>query len=337
MSIQLPERIELAHLPTPVREAPALTDRIGRKVHVKRDDLTGCAASGNKARKLEFLLAEARAEGADTVITPGDLQSNHCRATAALARQAGLRPLLVLRGEMPGVPEGNFFLDRLFGAETAFVSAADYAGKRAEVMAMLAQDLGEKGRKPYLIPEGGSNALGCLGYVQCAFEIARFSAARNVPFDRIYHPAGSGGTTAGLCLGAEIFGLEAEIVGINVGEDRESLTRRVRNIMSDAGDRFRLPLKRPLDEIPVTIVDGYAGEGYGSVDDELSAFIVETARTSGLVLDPVYTGKGLLGLIGEERKRTGAANVLFLHTGGIFGLFARTAEILGEPGRLRTG
>ncbi|MHC5039129.1 MAG: pyridoxal-phosphate dependent enzyme, partial [Planctomycetota bacterium] len=174
----------------------------------------------------------------------------------------------------------------------------------------------------------------CLGYVRCAEEIAAFSADRGISFSRIYHAAGSGGTTSGLILGAEAFGLSAEVIGINVGEDREPFLAEIREIMVHAVDRYRIPLQRPLEAVPVSIAEGYAGEGYGAVSRELASLVLEAARTSGIVLDPVYTGKAWAGLIGEESRQSGGGNILFIHTGGIFGLFGQKEDVLplGEEG-----
>ncbi|MHC4599822.1 MAG: 1-aminocyclopropane-1-carboxylate deaminase/D-cysteine desulfhydrase [Planctomycetota bacterium] len=328
MRFEWPDRIPLANLPTPIQEVPAFSKRLGRGVFIKRDDLTECVGSGNKVRKLEFLLAEAKAQGADTVVTAGSGQSNHCRATAWACRKIGLEPHLVLVGEPDEESVGNLFLDRVLGASFTFVSREEYAAGAYALLAGVGSDLSSRGKRPYLIPVGGSNGLGCMGYMKCAEEIARFREDRKTSFARIYYAAGSGGTSAGLILGAEAFDLSAEVLGVNVGEDHDAFLTAIRRIVGEAVDRFRIPLARPVDEILVEIVEGYAGEGYGRVSRELASFLLEVARTTGIVLDPVYTGKAFLGLVGEEEKRSDAGNILFIHTGGIFGLFAHGEDLL---------
>ncbi len=331
MDLLLPPRIELARLPTPIQEMKALSRMLGKPVYVKRDDLTECVATGNKIRKLEYLLAEAKAIGAQVLITAGPMQSNHCRATAAAARMLGLDPHLVLRGSEPEKAEGNYFLDRLLGAETTFITADDYRLRRGEIMDGIAKEYSARGRRAYVIPEGGSSPTGCLGYVRCAMEIRDFCAGSGVQFGRIYHAAGSGGTTSGLALGAELCGLGAEILGVNVGGEHDSFVSRIRGIISEAAEGFSLPLAVPPEEVRFSLVEGYAGPGYGRFGPEVPALIRDVARTTGIVLDPVYTAKAMLGLMGEERRRQDGASVLFVHTGGVFGLFDRTGEVLGGP------
>jgi D-cysteine desulfhydrase len=326
----LPRRLRLARLPTPIVEVPALSRRTGGRVFVKRDDLTENAASGNKIRKLEFLLAEAKAQKAKVVITCGGLQSNHCRATAVACRQLGLSPHLVLRGEAPAAPEGNYFLDRLLGAEITFITGQQYSGERDAILDGLAFDCGRKGKKAYVVPEGGSNALGCLGYVVCAQEIRKFSDSKKVKFARIYHAAGSGGTSAGLGIGNALFGLGAEVVGVLVGGKAAPFEAHVRGVMGEAVHRFEIPGVGPGAELPVSFAEGYVGEGYAKVSRELARLIVEVARESGMIFDPVYTGKALQGMLGEEAKRGGGADVLFLHTGGLYGLLGQIGDVAGE-------
>jgi len=331
MEIQWPERIPLAHLPTPIHELPALTREIGRPVFVKRDDLTECGASGNKIRKLEFLLAQAKSAGADTVVTIGGLQSNHCRATAVAARMCGMHPHLILRGERQDPPGGNFFLDVLLGATFTFVKPEEYASGQETLIEEAMERLRKEGRAPFPIPVGGSNALGALGYVVCAREIADHQAKTGVRFARIYHASGSGGTTSGLLLGAAAFGLEAEILGVNVGEERAPFEAAIRSIIDEARTRFRITEAVGDAGVAEAIVDGYAGEGYGKMDKALVLTLAETARKTGMLLDPVYTGKAMQGLEGEEAKRDDHLPVLFIHTGGIFGLMAEAASILLPP------
>ena len=333
-----PDRLALAVTPTPLEPLRRLGARLGVELLVKRDDLTGAALTGNKVRKLEFLLAEARELGADTAITCGGVQSNHCRATAIAARSLGLDSLLLLRVADPAnppPPDGNLLLDRLVGAEVRFVTPAQYA-ERKRLFVEVAAELRERGRKPYVIPEGGSNALGAWGYVRCVEEMARELPPGPAT---IVYAAGSGGTGAGLVLGVKLLGLPWRVVGFNVCDDRDYFVREIGGIVEEAVRRWSLPVELPgAWRDGIEIVDGYVGEGYAkSRPDELRR-IAEVAGTEGLFLDPVYTGKAFHGMASELARdpRSLGERVVFVHTGGIFGLFPKAAEIVAameEPAR----
>lgn len=326
-------RLQLARVPTPLEEAPRLlaaivergADRAGLpQLFVKRDDLTGLELSGNKVRKLELLLAEAVAQGADTVVTCGGVQSNHCRATALAAARIGLRSIVLLRVADPAAPqalEGNLLLDRLAGAEVRFISRADYA-RRAEVLAATASELAARGRRAYLIPEGGSNALGSLGYVACIDELRQQVPQPERPLTVVY-AAGSGGTGAGLLYGAALRGLPWRIVGVNVCDDRDYFVRRISEILAEIGSRLG-PLAIAEATRAIDIRDGYVGRGYALSRPEELRLIARAAAATGLLLDPVYTGKALFGLAAElARADHGLGErVVFLHSGGVFGLLA---------------
>ena len=323
-----PERVALAVTPTPLERATRLSKEMGVDLWVKRDDLTGAALTGNKVRKLEFLLAEAERQGADTVITCGGAQSNHCRATAIAARARGLDSILLLRVDDPANPPpvtdgGNILLDLLVGAEIRWVSRAEYAD-RAALFVKIVDELRARGRKAYVIPEGGSNALGSWGYVRCVEEIARELPAGPAT---IVYAAGSGGTGAGLVLGARLCGLDWRIVGINVCDDRDYFVRAIGEIVEDAIRRWSLPIE--FDRASLEIVDGYVGAGYAKSRPEELRRIIEVARAEALVLDPVYTGKAFFGLTQELKKDRAAfgPRVVFIHTGGIYGLFPKAAEL----------
>jgi D-cysteine desulfhydrase len=322
----VPPRLALAQAPTPLHAAPVLSRRLGVELLWKRDDLTGSWLSGNKIRKLEFLLAEAEAEGADTIITCGGEQSNHCRATALAARARGMASYLLLRTEDPArppAPEANILLDRLAGAEIRWVSHAEYQ-RRAELFVEVAVALRARGRKPYVVPEGGSNALGALGYIRCVEELA--AQVGPGPLTLVY-AAGSGGTGAGLLLGARLHRLDWRIVGVNVCDDRDYFVRVIGEICEDAIARFGLPVGVPRDEIE--IADGYVGRGYARSRPEELTLLRDVAHAEGIVLDPVYTGKAFYGLAAElaaDPRRFGP-RVVFLHTGGLFGLFPKAAEL----------
>ncbi len=311
-----PPRISLANLPTPLERLDRLSAEIGCDLWVKRDDLTGAALSGNKVRKLEFLLGEAEAEGADTLVTCGAVTSNHCRATAVAAARRGLASHLVLRGAEPDLPDGNLLLDRLVGAETTFITHAQWEDRDA-LMAQIADGLRAAGKTPYVIPEGGSNAVGAWGYIAGAGELSQQADAQGVDVRRVVHAVGSGGTTAGLALGlADHAGVE--VIGVAVCDDRAYFEEVVRRIQRGCGASASF-----------TILEGYKGVGYAQATADELAFYAHVARTEGLILDPVYTGKAFRALYEELRagrmEREGAT--VFLHTGGIYGLFSFASEL----------
>ncbi len=324
MSLEFPPRCELARLPTPIEKLEHLSRLFeGPEIYIKRDDFTGMVTTGNKIRKLEFLLAEAQAQGCDYVITCGALQSNHARATAAAAAKLGLRTHLFLRDGQTPTLEGNLFLDRLLGAEVEYVTAAQYQSID-ETMAQCAEALRAQGHAPYVIPEGGSNELGTLGYVAAAKEIAGQLRDLKVRMDHVVVPVGSGGTYAGLLIGKYLYDLPARICGINVCETAAFFRRKVQTLLNRFEKRFEVDLSIPREAIE--IIDGYVGKGYGLSSQQELDVIKLVAKSEGIVLDPVYTGKTMLGLREEIRKGTLKAgeNVLFVHTGGIFGLFPKT-------------
>jgi len=321
--ILYPERIAIANLPTPLERLERLSAQLGVELWVKRDDLTGAELSGNKVRKLEFLFADARAQGADHIITCGGAQSNHCRATALAASRLGMRTTLRLRVADPSQPppiEANILLDKLSGAEIRWVSPEQYA-RRAELFALVAEELQRAGRKPYIIPEGGSNGVGAWGYVRAIEELHGQLPPGPVT---IVYAAGSGGTGAGIILGIKLCGLrDARAVGVNVCDDRDYFVREIGQIVEGAIKQWRLAVAFERNEIE--ILDGYVGGGYGISRPEELALIRDVARTEGLVLDPVYTGKAFLGM--KEHARELGPRIVFMHTGGIYGLLAKAAEL----------
>ena len=264
--IPYPPRLNLARTPTPLEALQRLGEKFGVELYLKRDDLTGAELTGNKVRKLEFLLADALASGADTVLTCGGEQSNHARATAIAAAKLGLRSVLLLRTREPAnppPPEGNILLDRLVGAEIVWITPEEY-GRRSEILQREAASLSDLGRVPYVIPEGGSNALGAWGYVRAVDELAQDLAALPGGVERpttIIHATGSGGTTAGLILGVKLVGLNTRVIGINVCNNRDYFLRVVGKICEEAISSYQLDLvfSRERD---VEILDGYVGLGY---------------------------------------------------------------------------
>jgi len=335
--INYPARIALARTPTPLQKMERLSKKLGVEIYFKRDDMTGTELSGNKVRKLEFILAEARSRGADTVLTCGGAQSNHCRATALAATKAGFDSVLLLRTpdlENPPPPHGNILLDRLAGARIVWITPDDYK-RRDEFFQKEAERLRSLGRKPFIIPEGGSYALGAWGYVSAMDELATdltaLDGGRILP-TTVISATGSGGTTAGLLLGARMLNLDISVVGVNVCDDREYFLEVIGAICSDFSERFSV--QSGVDPVSdLTIVDGYVGRGYAlSRPEELKA-IRDLVRLEGVILDPVYTGKAFFGMLSELDKNPHAfgPRIVFIHTGGLFGLFPiadQMAEIL---------
>ncbi|MDZ7377000.1 MAG: pyridoxal-phosphate dependent enzyme [candidate division KSB1 bacterium] len=251
---EFPDRIRLANLPTPIEKL----DRIcvqwgGPQIYVKRDDLTGMALSGNKIRKLEFVIAEARNQGADLLITCGGVQSNHARATAVAAAKLGMACYLVLRGSSDSPIDGNLLLDRLVGARIKFISAEDYSKRVDEIMAELALQLKHDGFHPYIIPEGASNELGCMGYVAAMAEINKQMAELNFVFDHIICATGSGGTQAGLILGKKLFAPDCDVIGFNVCDDEAYFVRKIRHIATMAIERFSIPISLSVGFLIISI------------------------------------------------------------------------------------
>jgi D-cysteine desulfhydrase len=316
-----PRRVLLAHLPTPLWRHPALNELVGCELWVKRDDMTGGAESGNKVRKLEYLLHAAHEKGALAVITCGGAQSNHARATALCARRFGMRPILFLR-EVPEAPSGNLLLDQLAGAEIRAISRAEYANRTA-LMAKAAEELTEAGETAFIIPEGGSNGLGAFGYVQAAAEIRQqldLGLAGDVrAFDAVVCACGSGGTAAGLALGVAAYDVAPQVIAIAVCDSRAHFEGVTSDIIAEArAIDPALPAPAPL-----VIDDGYIGPGYGSMNDEQKRFLIEVARQTGLILDPAYSGKALFGL---SRLTNKPQRTLFVHTGGLPGLLAQADD-----------
>ena len=332
LALNLPPRVPLARLPTPLEPSARLGAAMGIELVYKRDDLSGLELSGNKVRKLEYLLAEAEAQGAQVIVTCGGVQSNHCRAAAFAAARRGMASVLLLRVADPAHPpalEANAFLDHLVGAEIRWVSPDEYR-HRTELLAAVAADLRAAGRRPYVIPEGGSNGLGSLGYVLAMAELKA-----QLPDDWVEEPiaiayaAGSGGTGAGIELGVRVLGWEqARPLGFAVCNDALYFRRAIEAICVDA--RRRWPTLPEVAAGEVEIDDGSVGPGYAQATPEGLELIRQAARLDGVILDPVYTGKVLLGL--AARARSGSLpsrRVVFVHTGGAFGLFPFAAELSG--------
>src|SRR6185295_19048065 len=309
---------------TPLERAPNLSALLGGpEIWIKRDDLLGLAAGGNKTRKLEFLVADALAHGCDTLITVGAPQSNHCRLTLAAANKEGLKCRLVLEQRVPGSYDarasGNNFLYNLLGVETVkVVNAGDDLNA---AMQKIAGELEAQGRKGYVIPGGASNALGALGYVACAHEIAAQSFELGVSFDAIVVASGSCGTHSGLLVGARHVNFDAPITGINVRRPRAEQESNLLKLAQETAKLIDIEAPKAKE---VTALDEWVGPGYSLPTQEMVEAVRMTARTESLLLDPVYSGKAMAGLIGLTRRRhfKRGERVLFIHAGGSPALYA---------------
>ncbi len=291
-------------------------------LYVKRDDLTGFALSGNKVRKLEFVLAQALSQNADYLITCGGEQSNHARATAVLAAQLGLKSHLILFAEGKPKLEGNFFLNRLVGTQMTFITARDYFEKREQIMQQLASRLEAKGKRPYIIPEGASNPLGTWGYIKAGAEIKKQTEKDKLKIQRIVLASSSGGTYAGLFISSKLLNWKIKITGINVNYDKDHTAERIWKLIAETKKRYNLDFRANRDEID--IIDGYVGKGYAQTSEAECRLLKSVASHTGMILDPVYTGKAMFGLLDQIRKKQvgESESILFLHSGGVFGLFA---------------
>jgi L-cysteate sulfo-lyase len=319
-------RYRLAHLPTPLEPLARLQEELGGgpRLFIKRDDCTGLALGGNKTRKLEFLIADALAAGASAVVTEGGLQSNHVRQTAAASARARLACHLVLDHRVPIDRKtyrtgGNMLLDRLLGATVHVCGPNETRAQRVE---RLAADLRARGETPYLIPAGGSNGIGALGYAALMGELAGQAAAQGLAIDHVLVASSSGGTQAGLIVGAALAERSPAIIGVDIDGEPDELRGKVREVA--AACAARLGLSRPFSAASVEIAEGYAPEGYGVPNPGMIEAVTLLARLEGILLDPVYTGKamaGLIDMIGAKRFDR-HETVVFIHTGGMPALFA---------------
>lgn len=323
-----PPRLPLARLPTPLEPLTRLSAELGGpRLWIKRDDLTDCAASGNKIRKLEYVFAEAKAQGCDTLVTCGGLQSNHCRATAVLGARHGFRVRLVLRGLEEGEPDGNLLLDKLCGAVVDYYPKAEIQGRDQAYLEQTCERERAAGHKPYLIPVGASFATGVWGYIAASEELAVDFDIANICPRAIVSATGSGGTQAGLTAGMAMLGKNTEVWGIAVCDDAAWFQNKVREDMASCQSRYHLPID--IDALSIRVLDDYIGPGYARAGPDVFETIKRVARLEGIVLDPVYTGKAFHGLIQEIRsgRFSRGEDVVFLHTGGLFGLFAQRGQL----------
>lgn len=309
--IVFPDKIPLGIFPTPIQKLSNISKELGANIYVKRDDMTGIALGGNKVRKLEYLLFEARKQGAEVVFTTGGAQSNHAMLTAACANKIGMTPILILKKKGVTDKKGNRLLESLMGTDVRFMDTNSYDDIYAEM-----DRVGESLKKPYYkIPCGGSNALGTVGYVNCVKEIAE----QGFTFDRIICAEGSGGTMAGLALGAKIFMPSCRVTGMMVDTDPfDEITPR---LMREAAEILKADIEITKDDF--NLID-ICGPGYAVASKEGNEAVSLMAEKEGIFLDPVYTGKAFAGLVqmAREGKLQKDENILFLHSGGAGGLFA---------------
>jgi len=322
-------RVSLAHLPTPLEHLPRLSEHLGGpNIYVKRDDCTGLASGGNKTRKLEYSMAAALEEGADTIITVGAVQSNHVRQTAAAACKLGLKCEVLLEHRIADPSEnyagsGNVLLDKIFGANLReYPGGTDFEKAMAEVE----DEVRAQGGKPYIIPGGASNKIGALGYVNCAIELLGQIEEQGLDIGHIVTATGSAGTQGGLIVGLKAMKSTIPLLGIGVNIPQQDQEEKVFNLACETAEYIGKPGCVSREDVVANC--NYVGEGYGVPTESMNEAVLMLARTEGLLFDPVYSGKGLAGMIDLIRNGTlGGDNIVFLHTGGSAALFAYADQL----------
>lgn len=325
MNLNFPQKVPLATLPTPIQKMDRLSRFLsGPDLYIKRDDLTGLATGGNKSRKLEYLVAEAIRHNCDHLVTVGSEQSNHCRQTAAAAAHTGLGCSLILSGQKPAQKMGNVLLDELLGAHIYWTNGRS----RQEQLNEVVQELKAMGRNPYPIPVGGSNVIGCTGYVAALNEFLQQCQQEHLNFDFIVLASSSGGTQAGLVLGAQIYGYNGELLGISVDQTADQLQTQVAALATATATHLGLDTTSVAERVSVN--DDYVGEGYAKITDQEREAIQLVAQKEGILLDPVYTAKAVAGIIDLIRwgAFTRGQSILFWHTGGTAALSAFSHKLV---------
>ncbi len=321
------KKLSLGFFPTPLYELKNLSRQFeDYRIYIKRDDHNGVATGGNKIRKLEYLLQDAFEQGCDTVITAGAQQSNHCRLTAAACAQAGLNCHLLLGGEEPEEYNGNLLLSRLLGAKIHF--AGNH--RKGEDIPILAERLKKEGNKPYLIPYGGSNKIGALGYANAVLEIREQLREANLSIDYMIFASSSGGTHAGLLAGCDLYQVDSKIIGINIDKDEtqgKMLEEIIRELVPGVLDFHNR--KPGPDQPDIRLIRDYDKGGYGVVTDQERKAVKTLAEKEGILLDPVYTARAFYGMMDlmEKKLLKPGSNVLFLHTGGIPATFCYAKDL----------
>lgn len=328
--MEIPQCISLAQLPTPLQPLYRLQQQTGGPlIWLKRDDMTGASLSGNKVRKLEFLLAKAISEGFNAVITCGGIQSNHCRATAIAAAQLGLKCHLILRGlpEENTIAEGNQFLDKIVGASISYHSVSDYVKSLDSLFQQSVNDFAKRNIKALAIPTGGSNGVGVWGYIEAFNEISNDCLTQKIDPSAIVCATGSGGTQAGLVVGAalaeSLTGKCIDIFGINVCDNEAWFINKINQDIAQWRELYPESASKMSSQPRINIIDGYVGEGYAKASQDIYKTIEMLGSLEGVILDPVYTGKAFDGMLKEIKagRFNGQKDIVFIHTGGIFGLF----------------
>lgn len=320
-------RFPLATLPTPLDELPRLSTELGVRVVMKRDDLTGFALGGNKARKLEFLVADALAQKADTLVTGGGVQSNHVRTTAAAARKAGMEAVGVFFSSPGGgEPNGNLLLDHILGTQLVYAQADK--NETEALVKRVCDDLRAQGRNPYLIPVGGSTKLGVISYIVAVGEMLDQLRAQNIKLDAVVITTGSCGTHAGVLAGMKMYDAKIPVHGITVSRSKTECFERIPRLINETAQFLDRDLS--LNDGDIIVHDGYLGQAYAKITPEARTAIQRVARLEGIFLDPVYTGKTMAGLIDLVERGTfkQGSTILFWHTGGTPGLFGFPNDVL---------
>ncbi len=328
MDISSLSRFPLATLPTPLDELPRLSQELGARILMKRDDLTGFALGGNKARKLEFLVADALEKKRDVLVTGGGVQSNHIRSTAAAARKAGMDAVGVFFSSHGGERNGNLLLDEILGAQLIYANADKNATERA--IEDVCADLRAQGRSPYLIPVGGSTPRGCVAYMLAVQELQTQLRAQNVQPDALVITTGSCGTHAGVLAGVKFFGLNASVHGVTVSRPVDECRVRLTRLLDTTAQFIAQPL--PVAAADIIVHGEYIGAGYTKITPEARRAIYRVAQLEGIFLDPVYTAKTMAGMFDLLRRGVLKQNstIVFWHTGGAPGLFGFPDDVLGK-------
>ena len=314
-----PKKIKLANIPSPLQEVKF----DGKSFIMKRDDLTGLELSGNKVRKLEYLLYQAKKEKSEIIFTTGGDQSNHARATVIASAKCGMKSNLFLWGKDSSKVEGNLFIDKFLGADISFLNKNDFQNVN-QIMFKQKEKLEREGRKVYVIPEGGSTTLGIWGYISFIEELAKQIDLKSI--QGIVSASGSGGTAAGMMVGAAMLNLNLKIFCVNVLYGQEKIKKRILDLAEGCIMDYKLQCKMKNENLE--IIDGYSEEGYKNISENKIKIIKNFARESGIILDPAYTAKAFTGYNQEFLKKGKGRKVLFLHTGGIFGVFAKKTQYL---------
>ncbi len=317
--MKIPNKVQLAFLPTPIQK----NNFEGKNFLIKRDDMTGFELTGNKVRKLEYLIYQAKKEKADYVFTEGGEQSNHARATVIAASQHGIKSKIFLWGKNRTSPEGNLFLDKYFNSEIMFLNKKDYANVN-NIMFEERQKYLKKRKKVFVIPGGGSTTLGIWGYISFIEELSKQIDVKKL--SGITSASGSGGTSAGLLVGAAMLNLKLKIYAVNVIHPKEIIKKKILQLAEACVLDYKLKCK--IDPDNLVILDGYSSEGYKNISDDKLKLVKRFALSSGIILDPAYTGKAFKAYYDNFLIKNLGMKNLFIHTGGIFGVFDKRKKYL---------